>query len=157
MDEFYENVIDWNVAAPWVAAEELLQRSEIRPSSVDLFYPYEVYTATALSHLEANGFCGAGEGDSLDTEDRILRLNGRTVVSTSGGRLSHGRMGVSNYYTEEVKQLRGSVEPERQVARASTAPCSVGSFFPRPCGARHAQRRRLADDRTRRSAGAAAG
>jgi hypothetical protein len=54
---------------------ELRERSEIDPSSVDLFHPYDGYTTTALSHLEANGFRGFGEGgdllaDSWDTEDK---------------------------------------------------------------------------------------
>jgi acetyl-CoA acetyltransferase len=135
--EHYENVAGWDTTAPWIAAEGLRNRSEIDVTSVDLFYPYDGYSTTALAHLEANGFCGVGEAgaflqDSWDDHGGILKLNGHTRVSTSCGSLSHGRMGGFNNYTEATIQLRGTAEPERQVDGANTAVCSIGSFFHDP-------------------------
>jgi acetyl-CoA acetyltransferase len=135
--EYYENGLGWDKTCPWVATEGMWGRTELRPADMDLFYPYDGYTAGALSHLEASGFCGVGEAkdlfdDSWDKDENILRLGGRTVVSTNGGSLSHGRLSGFNYYTEAARQLRGTVEPERQVPDAKTALCSIGSFYHDP-------------------------
>jgi acetyl-CoA acetyltransferase len=135
--EYYENFAGWDQTAPWVAGRGLRVRSDIDATSVDLFYPYDGSTTTALAHLEASGFCGPGEGaaflhDSWDNRDDILRLNGHTVVLTNGGSMSHGRLGGFNSYTEAAIQLRGTAEPERQVAGASTALLSIGSLFHDP-------------------------
>jgi acetyl-CoA acetyltransferase len=135
--EYYENGLGWDKTCPWVAMEGLWGRTELRPADMDLFYPYDGYTATALSHLEAAGFCDVGGAkdlfeDSWDKEENILKLNGHTRVSTNGGSLSHGRLSGFNYYTEAATQLRGAAEPERQVAGAKTALCSIGSFYHDP-------------------------
>lgn len=134
--EYYENGLGWDKTCPWVAMEGLWARSELKPTDMDVFFPYDGYTSTALSHTEAAGFCGPGEAaglfdDSWDADENILKFNGRTRVSTNGGSLSHGRMGGFNYYTEAVTQLRGEAG-DRQVEGAKNALCSVGSFYHDP-------------------------
>jgi len=52
---------------------------------------------------------------SRDSQRNVLRLNGRTEVTTNGGGLAMGRAGGSNLYTEAVHQLRGTAG-ERQSA-----------------------------------------
>jgi hypothetical protein len=55
-------------------------------------------------------------------------------VNTHGGGLSQGRAGGFNFYTEAVRQLRGT-EGERQVPDAETALiCAGSSFFHDPAG-----------------------
>jgi acetyl-CoA acetyltransferase len=135
--EYYENGLGWDKTSPWVAMEGLWQRSELRPQDIDIFFPYDGYTATALAHIEAAGFCGVGEAkdafeDAWDPKESILKLNGRTRISTNGGSLSHGRAGGFNYYTEATTQLRGEAGAERQVDGAKTALCSIGSFYHDP-------------------------
>src|SRR5579871_3275601 len=87
----------------------------------------------AIAITEAAGFCNTGEStdyfrSNWDPTLQILRLNGRTLVTTGGGALSHGRSGGSNLYAEAVRQLRGGLG-ERQVPHARTALIGIGSFF----------------------------
>ncbi|MBW8784852.1 MAG: thiolase family protein [Novosphingobium sp.] len=134
--EYYENTLGWTENAHWVAAQGLWERSAIRLPEVDLFYPYDGYTIDAVGVLEAVGYCAPGEaGDFLkanwDEAAQVLRLNGRTQVTTHGGGLAQGRAGGANFYSEAVRQLRGS-EGARQVDGAKTALINIGSFFHDP-------------------------
>jgi len=135
--EFYENTLGWTDNAFWIALEGLWARSELRVADVDLFYPYDGYTVDAIACTEAAGFCKAGEAGDLfkaswDPRANIMRLNdGRTLVTTHGGGLSQGRAGGFNFYTEAVRQLRGT-EGIRQVNDAKTALVCIGSFFHDP-------------------------
>jgi acetyl-CoA acetyltransferase len=135
--EFYENTLPWTQNALWIALEGLWARSELRVADVDLFYPYDGYSIDAIASTEAAGFCGPGESSDLfksawDAQQCILRLNGgRTLVNTNGGGLSQGRAGGFNFYTEAVRQLRGT-EGTRQVPGAKTALLCIGSFFHDP-------------------------
>jgi acetyl-CoA acetyltransferase len=134
--EFYENTLGWTQNAFWVALEGLWARSELRLKDMDLFYPYDGYTVDAIATTEAAGFCKPGEASdffksSWDPKQNILRLNGRTLVTTHGGGLSQGRAGGFNFYTEAVRQLRGA-EGVRQAAVAKTALVCIGSFFHDP-------------------------
>jgi acetyl-CoA acetyltransferase len=134
--EFYENSLGWAQSAFWVALEGLWARSELKVADMDLFYPYDGYTVDAIATTEAAGFCKPGEASdffssSWDSKQNILRLNGRTLVTTHGGGLSQGRAGGFNFYTEAVRQLRGT-EGVRQAAGAKTALVCIGSFFHDP-------------------------
>lgn len=134
--EFYENTLGWTENSFWVAMEGLWARSDLTRDDVDLFYPYDGYTIDAVAVTEAAGYCGPGEAadffrTSWDHSKNILRLNGRTLVTTGGGGLAHGRTGGSNLYSEAVRQLRGT-EGERQVQGASTALITIGSMYHDP-------------------------
>jgi acetyl-CoA acetyltransferase len=134
--EYYENTLGWTENAHWVAASGLWARSDLRLGDVDLFFPYDGYTIDAVCTVEAAGWCGPGEtGDffrqSWDPVDGVLKLNGRTQVSTHGGGLALGRAGGSNFYSEAVRQLRGT-EGLRQVPGAKAALINIGSFFHDP-------------------------
>jgi len=134
--EYYENTLGWTENAHWVAARGLWERSELRREDVDIFFPYDGYTIDAIGIVEATGWCRPGEsGDLLksswDPAENILKLNGRTLVTTHGGGLALGRAGGSNFYSEAVRQLRGS-EGARQVEGAKAALINIGSFFHDP-------------------------
>ena len=131
--EFYENTLGWTENSSWISLRGLWARSEMKVEDVDLFYPYDGYSVNAVALTEAAGFCKPGESEdyfktSWDDEQNILRLNGRTLVHTHGGGLSQGRAGGFNFYTEAVRQLRGT-EGERQAPNASTALLCAGSSF----------------------------
>ncbi len=131
--EFYENTLSWSENSSWKSLEGLWERSELRVEDMDLFFPYDGYTINAVALTEAAGFCKPGEASDLfesswDTDRNILRLLGRTYVSTNGGNLSHGRAGGFNYYTDAVRQLRGT-EGERQVPGVKNALLCAGSSF----------------------------
>lgn len=134
--EFYENTLGWTQSAFWVALQGLWDRSDLKAADIDIFFPYDGYSIDAIALTEAAGFCGPGEAgdffkDSWDSKEQILRLNGRTLVTTHGGGLAMGRAGGSNFYAEAVRQLRGN-EGHRQVTGASTALIGIGSFFHDP-------------------------
>ncbi|CAN7194591.1 thiolase family protein [Phenylobacterium sp. LjRoot225] len=135
--EFYENTLGWTENSSWISLRGLWARSELKVDDLDLFYPYDGYTINAVALTEAAGFCKPGEASDLfrsawDAEESILRLNGRTLVSTHGGGLSQGRAGGFNFYTEAVRQLRGT-EGARQAPEAKTAlTCAGSSFFHDP-------------------------
>jgi acetyl-CoA acetyltransferase len=132
--EFYENSPPWSETSPWISLKGAWARSELTVEDIDLFYPYDGYSINTVALTEAAGFCGPGEATDLfksawDEAANILRLNGgRTLVLTHGGGLSQGRAGGFNFYTEAVRQLRGT-EGERQAANASTALLCAGSSF----------------------------
>jgi acetyl-CoA acetyltransferase len=134
--EFYENTLGWTENAHWAAAAGLKARSEIQVPDVDLCYPYDGYTIDAIGCIEAMGWCKPGEAgeflkSSWDPVENILKLNGRTPVTTHGGGLALGRAGGANFYSEAVRQLRGT-EGARQVEGAKTALINIGSFFHDP-------------------------
>lgn len=134
--EFYENTLGWTENAFWVAMKGLRDRSDIKTGDIDIFFPYDGYTVDAVAVTEAAGFCGPGEAgdyfkDNWDRKDQILRLNGKTLVTTHGGGLALGRAGGANFYAEAVRQLRGT-EGDRQVPGAKTALIGIGSFFHDP-------------------------
>jgi hypothetical protein len=134
--EHYENTLGWTDLAPWVAVEGMWQRSDLTVEDIDIVIPYDGYTLPAVANIEAAGFCKAGEASDLlesswDAENNILKLHGHTYVSTNGGSLSQGRAGGSNYYTEAVRQLRGT-EGDRQVPGAKNALVLAGSLFHDP-------------------------
>lgn len=135
--EFYENSLGWTENSSWLALEGLWRRSDLTVDDLDLFFPYDGYTINAVALTEAAGFCKPGEAgeyfeSSWDAEENILRLGGHTLLTTNGGGLSQGRAGGFNFYTEAVRQLRGT-EGERQVPGAKTAlVCAGASFFHDP-------------------------
>lgn len=134
--EYYENSLGWTENAFWVAFQGLWERSDLRPADMDLFFPYDGYTLDAIAVTEAAGFCGPGEsGDyfksSWDHARNVMRLNGRTEVTTNGGGLAMGRAGGANLYAEAVRQLRGTAG-ERQVAGAASALIGIGSMYHDP-------------------------
>lgn len=134
--EYYENTLGWTENAHWVAQRGLWARSELTLPDIDLFYPYDGYTADAIGVVEAAGYCKPGEaGDFFKSNwepvANVLLLNGRTLVTTHGGGLAQGRAGGANFYSEAVRQLRGT-EGYRQVRGAKSALIGIGSFFHDP-------------------------
>lgn len=104
-----------------VAATRALDMAGIGRDAIDLVQLYDSFTITTLMTLEALGFCGRGEGGEFVRDGR-LAPGGEFPINTSGGGLSYCHPGMLGIFLliEAVRQVRGEVEPERQVADVST-------------------------------------
>lgn len=104
-----------------VAATRALDMAGIGRDAIDLVQLYDSFTITTLMTIEALGFCGRGEGGEFVRGGR-LAPGGDFPINTSGGGLSYCHPGMLGIFLliEAVRQLRGEVEPERQVADVST-------------------------------------
>jgi acetyl-CoA acetyltransferase len=134
--EHYENGLGWTEFSSSKALSGLWNRTDLTVDDLDLFFPYDGYTVGAVQFTEAAGFCAFGEATDLfksswDATRDILRLRGRTLVTTNGGNLSQGRTGGFNYYAEAVRQLRGECG-DRQAPGIHTALVTNGSFYHDP-------------------------
>jgi acetyl-CoA acetyltransferase len=107
------------------AADQLWQRSALRPADIDVAQLYDGFSILALVWLESLGFCGRGEGGSFVADGRRISLGGQLPLNTAGGQLSAGRLHGYGLVHEAVTQLRGRAG-ERQVAGAEVALVSNG-------------------------------
>ncbi|MDE0841311.1 MAG: thiolase family protein [Porticoccaceae bacterium] len=92
-------------------------------ADMDFAQLYDCFTPTVVIELEDLGFCSKGEGGPFAASGAI-ELGGQLPINTHGGMLSHchpGNPGSMFALTETVFQLRGSVQPERQVKNAEVA------------------------------------
>ncbi len=96
------------------AAERAYAMAGLGPEAIDCAQLYDGFTWIVLASLEACGFCAPGEGGGFVRDGRIA-LGGALPVNTSGGLLSEGHCSGANLVSEAVRQLRGEVEPDRQV------------------------------------------
>jgi acetyl-CoA acetyltransferase len=100
---------------------------------VDVYFPYDGFSAITLNWIENVGWCGPGEAGAFIEqhwdagEDRIL-INGRVPVNPHGGALSEGGTQGSGHLREAVHQLQG-LAGDRQVAGAQRAIVTAGGFF----------------------------
>jgi acetyl-CoA acetyltransferase len=89
------------------AAKMLWERTDLKPSDVDVAELYDGFSFIALAWLEALGFCGVGEGGPfIDGGERIAR-DGEIPLNTNGGQLSGGRLHGYGFLHEACVQLWG--------------------------------------------------
>ena len=101
----------------------------ITVDDLDCVQIHEGFTWYVLAALEAIGVVGPGEGGPFVEEGHIA-LGGRLPVNTHGGSLSEAHASGINHVIEAVRQLRGTVEPARQVADCRHVGVVVeGNFF----------------------------
>ena len=86
----------------------------IGPSEIDVVAVHEGFSFFVVACLEALGLCPVGEGGPFVASGEIA-LGGRLPLNTHGGALSEAHVSGANHVVEIVRQLRRSVEPERQV------------------------------------------
>jgi acetyl-CoA acetyltransferase len=97
-----------------MAAEGAYRMAGLGPQDIDCAQIYDGFTWVTLASLEDLGFCKKGEGGPF-VEDGRIALGGALPINTAGGLLSEAHCSGANHVVEAVRQLRGSVPPERQV------------------------------------------
>ena len=111
------------------AARTAFGMASITPSDLDCLQIHEGFTWYVLAALEAIGVVGPGEGGPF-VEAGNIALGAQLPVNTHGGALSEGHVSGINHVIEAVRQLRGTVEPARQVAGCEHVGVIVeGNFF----------------------------
>lgn len=102
------------------AGKLLWQRTDLKPSDVDVAQLYDGFSFLTLAWLEALGFCQPGEGGAFVEGGHRIALNGELPLNTHGGQLSAGRLHGFGHLHEAVLQLRGQAG-QRQVRDAQVA------------------------------------
>jgi acetyl-CoA acetyltransferase len=112
-----------------VSAERAFAMSGKSVADLDAAMIHEGFSWLAIACLEALGVVGLGEGGPF-VADGNIRLGGSLPLNPHGGALSEAHVSGVNHVIEAVRQLRRSVEPERQVADCSTiVVVNEGNFF----------------------------
>jgi acetyl-CoA acetyltransferase len=101
----------------------------ITPADLDLLQIHEGFTWYVIAALEAIGVVGTGEGGPFVEAGHIC-IDGTLPVNTNGGALSEGHVSGMNHIIEGVRQLRRTVEPERQLPSCDHVGVVIeGNFF----------------------------
>ena len=111
------------------AAAMLWERTDLRPSDVDVAELYDGFSFIALAWLEALGFCPKGEGGRFIEGGAAIAREGEIPLNTNGGQLSGGRLHGFGFLHEACVQLWGEGgarqvpgDPEVGVAAAGGGP-----------------------------------
>jgi acetyl-CoA acetyltransferase len=89
------------------AAKMLWERTDLKPSDVDVAEVYDGFSFIALAWIEALGFCGKGEGGPFIEGGSRIALDGEIPINTHGGQLSGGRLHGYGFLHEACVQLWG--------------------------------------------------
>ncbi|MFN8026863.1 MAG: thiolase family protein [Acidimicrobiia bacterium] len=106
---------DLTVSPMQSAADSMWNRTDLRPTDVDVAELYDGFSILTLLNLEALGFCAIGEGGPFVEGGTRIALEGDLPLNTNGGQLSAGRLHGFGFLHEACLQLRGEAG-ERQVA-----------------------------------------
>jgi len=112
-----------------VAAERAFAMAGITAANADTVLVHEGFSWMVISCLEAIGVVKLGEGGPF-VADGNIRLGGSLPLNPHGGALSEAHVSGVNHVIEGVRQLRRTVEPERQVPDCATVVVvNEGNFF----------------------------
>ena len=98
------------------AAASMWERTDLRPTDVDVAQLYDGFSILAMVWLEALGFCGRGESGPFVEGGAAIARDGVLPLNTAGGQLSGGRLHGFGLIHEACVQLRGE-GGDRQVRR----------------------------------------
>lgn len=107
------------------AAAELWAQTDLTVHDVDVAELYDGFSILTLMHLEALGFCSAGEGGAFVEGGHRISFGGDIPLNTDGGHLSAGRSRGFGQLYEACVQLRGEAG-DRQVPGAEVAVAGGG-------------------------------
>ena len=90
-----------------VVADQLWQRSGLRPDDIRVAVMYDHFTPAVLAQLEGYGFCARGEAAAF-VADGNIELGARLSVNPHGGQLGEAYLHGLNGVSEAVRQVRGT-------------------------------------------------
>jgi acetyl-CoA acetyltransferase len=97
------------------AGAQMWERTDLKPSDVQMAQLYDGFSWLTMSWLEALGLCGVGEsGAFIEGGERIAR-DGVLPLNTHGGQLSAGRLHGYGFLHEGATQMWGEAG-DRQIA-----------------------------------------
>jgi acetyl-CoA acetyltransferase len=97
------------------AGRQLWERTELKPSDVQMAQLYDGFSWISMSWLEALGLCGEGESGAFIDGGANIARDGRLPLNTHGGQLSGGRLHGYGFLHEGATQMWGQAG-ERQIA-----------------------------------------
>jgi acetyl-CoA acetyltransferase len=110
-------------------AQRIWKQTGFTPSDIDILYIQNPTAVWNLQMVEHYGFAPEGEGGPWVAEGHT-RPGGDLPLNTNGGQLSESYMWGWLHMVEAVRQLRGTVEPDRQVPSPELAMyCSSMTFL----------------------------
>jgi acetyl-CoA C-acetyltransferase/acetyl-CoA acyltransferase len=108
------------IRARELSSQEAYKMAGIKPSDIDLCEIHDCFSIASLIATEGLGFFDYGKAGEA-WEKGQADIGGKVAVNPSGGLKAKGHpigaTGAGQVY-EVVKQLRGDVEPQRQVPNA---------------------------------------
>jgi acetyl-CoA acetyltransferase len=111
------------------AGAQLWERTDLKPSDVQLAEMYDGFSFITMTWLEAMGFCGKGESGPFVEGGAAIARDGVLPLNTHGGQLSAGRLHGYGFLHEACTQLWGEAgarqvpgDPEVGVAAAGGGP-----------------------------------
>jgi len=106
---------DLSTMANRAAGKQIWERTDLKPSDVQMAQLYDGLSWITMSWLEALGLCGIGESGPFIEGGRNIARNGRLPLNTHGGQLSSGRLHGYGFLHEGATQMWGQAG-ERQIA-----------------------------------------
>ena len=108
------------------AGASVWERTDLRPSDVEIAQLYDGFSILTMVWLEALGFCGPGESGAFVEDGTRIALDGQLPLNTAGGQLSAGRLHGFGLLHEACLQMRGAAG-DRQVKREGGRPPAVAA------------------------------
>ncbi|MEA3253371.1 MAG: propanoyl-CoA acyltransferase [Chloroflexota bacterium] len=108
------------IRAREVSAKQAYDMAGIKPEDVDVCELHDCFSIASIIAAESLGFAEFGKGGEL-WEKGETKIGGKTPINISGGLKSKGHpIGATgaSQVCEVVHQIRGQVEPERQIEGA---------------------------------------
>ncbi len=104
------------------AGASMWERTDLRPTDVDVAQLYDGFSILAMVWLEALGFCGRGESGPFVAGGTAIARDGVLPLNTAGGQLSGGRLHGFGLIHEACVQLRGEGGPRQVLRRGGSLP-----------------------------------
>ena len=106
--------------------KRLWQRTDLKPTDIDVANIYDGFSIQPIIWLEALGFCAPGEGGEYISQPGQIAIDGVCPMNTGGGQLSGGRLHGFGLLRESCLQLWGEAHGRQVAGNPELALTSVG-------------------------------